>query len=592
MATQNDSKKDTIYIDVDDEITAIIEKLRNSPSKIVALVLPKRAAVLQSIVNMKLLKRSADSAKKNLVLITSEAGLLPLAGAVGVFVASSLNSKPAIPPGPNVGSGKTSEPDGVLSVAAADAAGTNEGGSSEAEELDDEINDFDADAEASKPVGQLANKYSEPETIQLDNAEPAPVARASAAAATPTKPRKGKDKKLKVPNFNKFRLILILAIVGVLLLIGGIVWANTALPKAQISLKTNSSDVDTKETIIMDPKATEFDPASNVVPAKIATKQQTGSQQVSTSGQKNTGEKASGEVTMTAKMCAPNIGTPAAIASGTGVSTGGKTYITTSATTFHINGASGSCVNYVSDGSTDVVAQSAGAAYNVDGATFAVAGRSEVEANGSVSGGTDNIVKVVAQADIDSAKSKISSSDNSGVKSDLQQQLKSEGYTAVAASLHAGDPTVTNSVNVGDVADAVTVTQVTTYTMYGVKTSDIKLVVTASVNKQIDTTKQQIIKNGASSAKYQITNTAASGPMQATMTAISLAGPDIQTAALKKQFAGKKTGDIKTITRSIPGVSDVEVKYSPFWVNAVPNNTDRITIVIVKADGGTTSADD
>src|SRR5690606_14099634 len=66
-----------------------------------ALVLPKRATVLQSIVNMKLLKKAAQGAKKNLVLITSESGLLPLAGAAGLHVAKSLQSKPEIPPTPH-----------------------------------------------------------------------------------------------------------------------------------------------------------------------------------------------------------------------------------------------------------------------------------------------------------------------------------------------------------------------------------------------------------------------------------------------------------------------------------------------------------
>ena len=79
-----EAPKDTIYIDVDDEITGIIDKVRSSKHKIVALVLPKRSTVFQSIVNMKLLKRKADSADKNLVLITSETSLLPLAGAVGL----------------------------------------------------------------------------------------------------------------------------------------------------------------------------------------------------------------------------------------------------------------------------------------------------------------------------------------------------------------------------------------------------------------------------------------------------------------------------------------------------------------------------
>src|SRR5579864_876609 len=92
--------KDTVYIDVDDEITAIIEKVESAKEKVVALVLPKRAAVLQSLVNMRLLKRSAEKAAKNVVLITGEDILLPLAGAVGLHVAKNLQSKPEIPSHP------------------------------------------------------------------------------------------------------------------------------------------------------------------------------------------------------------------------------------------------------------------------------------------------------------------------------------------------------------------------------------------------------------------------------------------------------------------------------------------------------------
>src|ERR1700683_4768424 len=92
--------KDTIYIDIDDEITGIIDKLKASEGKVVALVLPKRATVFQSIVNMKLLKRAADASKKNAVLITSEAGLLPLAGAAGLHVAKTLTTRPEIPTAP------------------------------------------------------------------------------------------------------------------------------------------------------------------------------------------------------------------------------------------------------------------------------------------------------------------------------------------------------------------------------------------------------------------------------------------------------------------------------------------------------------
>ena len=97
MAT---TAKDTIYIDIDDEITSIIDKVQASKHKIVALVLPKRATTLQSIVNMRLLKRTGEETEKHIVLITSEASLLPLAGIVGMYVAKTLQTKPAIPAAP------------------------------------------------------------------------------------------------------------------------------------------------------------------------------------------------------------------------------------------------------------------------------------------------------------------------------------------------------------------------------------------------------------------------------------------------------------------------------------------------------------
>ena len=45
--------KDIIYIDVEDDITAIIGKIKASKEKIVALVPPKRIGVLQSAVNLR-----------------------------------------------------------------------------------------------------------------------------------------------------------------------------------------------------------------------------------------------------------------------------------------------------------------------------------------------------------------------------------------------------------------------------------------------------------------------------------------------------------------------------------------------------------
>lgn len=580
------NSKDTIYIDVDDEITTIIDKVQASPSRIVALVLPKRAAVVQSVVNMKLLKRTADNAKKNVVLITSESGLLPLAGAVGMHVASSLQSKPMVPPAP---AGAIPSP----------------------EDGDLDPTDFDTDAEAGTPVGELAPPTAfkpsddELETIQLeddDTSDESAAGRGAAAAGTgaaatgaasganlananlggggASKPKKNKG--LKVPDFNRFRLLLVFGVLALVCLgtLGYV--AAVVLPKATVTLKTDSSDVQTNETVTLDPAQPELDVDAKVLPAKIASKQQTSTQQVTASGQKNNGTKATGSVTMTAGTCTSSV--PEDVPAGTGVSASGLTYITDTNTTFVPTIANKKCV-YTASRSTGITAQKAGANYNITASSFTVAGRSDVaaSANDSPSGGSDNIVKVVAQSDIDSAKQKLTASDSSSVKSTLQTDLSGSGYVPVPSSLRSGDPSVTSSAQVGEQADTVTVTGATTFTMYGYKQDDLKNLILANVKDKINPSKQKILSDGTDKATFDIASPASSGPLQTNLSVVTLAGPDIKQDALKATIAGKKTNDVKSAATATPGVTDVKVAYSPFWVSTVPKNTSKITIVIEKS---------
>ena len=57
----------TLYIDIDEEITSIVDRVRKTPADEVIVVVPKRALLIQSIVNLKLLKQEADRAKKEII---------------------------------------------------------------------------------------------------------------------------------------------------------------------------------------------------------------------------------------------------------------------------------------------------------------------------------------------------------------------------------------------------------------------------------------------------------------------------------------------------------------------------------------------
>jgi hypothetical protein len=62
--------------------------------------------------------------------------------------------------------------------------------------------------------------------------------------------------------------------------------------------------------------------------------------------------------------------------------------------------------------------------------------------------------------------------------------------------------------------------------------------------------------------------------------------PIIDESAVKDQLKGKKENQIKDYLNSYPGVKNVEVKFSPFWVSSAPGKTGKIKIVEqqVKAD--------
>ena len=562
-----DANKDTIYIDIDDEITGIIDKLKGSDKKVVALVLPKRASVFQSIVNMKLLKRAADTANKNLVLITTEAGLMPLAGAAGVYVAKTLNSKPEIPAGPDL-----------------DDAADEE---IPQESIEDDLTEQeDKPLDKAKTVGALAgagavgaaaakakNKDGV-ETVELDNADPTPAA---TGAAKPLKAPK-KDKNLKVPDFDRFRLLVIGGIAALILLIVGLVFANKVLPGATISIKTDAKAIEASTDLNLSTTATEPSLSTNTIPAKQVQTQKTGTGSAPATGQKNNGNKASGNVLVT--NCSDN---DIVVPAGSGLSSGSNTYIAQGTVTIPASNftSGGNCKN---DGkaTVGVIAQNGGSSYNLSpGASFTVAVSSRLKGTGSsISGGTDNIVKVISQADINAAKSNIKIDDNS-VKQDLKDQLKKQNLYAIEATYQAGQPSYTNSGNVGDQAENVTVTQTNYYTMLGVNQDDLKALIEKAVKEQVDTSKQSIIDYGFVSINFNVTSISATGA-QMTVSTTAIVGPQLDEDKIKQDAAGKKPGAVKDEIQAYPGVTSVDVKLHPFWVSSVPNNTSKIKVEIAK----------
>ncbi len=87
--------KDALYLEVDEDITSAIDKLKRASGSSVSIVVPKRSTLLQSVINQKLLQKAAKTAGKDLVLVTNDKVATSLAGRVGLSVAASLGGKAA-----------------------------------------------------------------------------------------------------------------------------------------------------------------------------------------------------------------------------------------------------------------------------------------------------------------------------------------------------------------------------------------------------------------------------------------------------------------------------------------------------------------
>lgn len=561
--------KDVIYVDVDDEITSIIDKIENTEQKVVALVLPKRAASLQSIVNMKLLKRSADAAGKNPVLITSEAALIPLAGAAGLHVAKNLQSKPEVPEAP------------AGAVLGRDMPAAEEGTVDSEEDLDEENLPGKIDYERS--IGALAASHEtdNPETIDLDDEDEA----GAEASAKPAKAPKVKG--VKVPNFDRFRMMLGLGVLGGLAFIVFIILAIFVLPKATITIQTTSVPVSASFNLAASTATTAVDSAKGAIPAKLETTDQTGAQQVTATGKQNNGDKATGSVNFSSRACNVTnpFNPPEKLSAGSGVTAGSLNFITQQDTTFTISGASPSgspnCYTYPSTSSTTIKALNGGSNYNMpSGTTFSLSSRG-ISGSGSTSGGTDNNVTILTQSDVDGAKQKLTT----GTTADeftkaFEKKLSDAGAYVLSSTLKAGNANITSSPSVGQPASTANVTIKITYTVLTVKKTDLSKIIEDKTSSQIDKTKQKL--NGNFLDDASITVQSQSSPSAATLAVNedTTAVPIINVATVKKQVKGKKTGDIKSAIGNWSGVKEVDVKLSPFWVSKVPKQDGKVTVII------------
>ena len=536
-------QKDVIYIDVEDDITAIISKVKDAKQKVVALVPPKRIGVLQSAVNLRLLTRAADTADKRIVLITSNAALSGLAASAKIPVAKNLQSKPEI--------------------AAVPASKVDDDDLIEGDKLP--VGDHAGDAEASASDKVPSSTI---EGIDIDG---------EAASKSPSRKPAAK-KGVKVPDFGTFRKkIFILGGLGVLFLVF-LVWAIWFAQHATVVISANTSDQDLSTAITVGPDVT-----TNAAQAHLQSVQQqekiSQTVEFDATGTKNVGEKATGTVKFT-KSTAGDV----YVAAGTRLTaSGGQVFTTNAAVTVPGATLSFGCSGYLCPGTATigVTAAEGGASYN--GASGDVTGMpagTTAELTTATAGGTDKTATIVLQADVEKAKAQLAEQNTDAAKQKLRDKLGGD-VVVIDASFRVtgGDPQSAPAVG-QEVTGKAKLTRDMTYSMSGVQKAQLDAYLNATFEGMLtDKNEQKVYDNGASTVKFSdFKQNDGDQAATAHITATAQVGPRIDDDEVKEQVKGRRFGEIEGDLKAIDGVSDVEVKLSPFWVTGVPNDVNKITI--------------
>lgn len=556
--------KDVIYIDIEDDITAVIGKIKNSKDKIVALVPPKRVGMLQSAVNLRLLARTALSAHKHLVLITNDKALSTLAGTAKIPVAKNLQSKPEI--------------------AQIAALSVDEG---------DDIIDG-----AQLPVGELAtmtvDKKDIPKDVFKKTEENNDNEQSEDDAITDIRleekdnvaeDKEGVDKKkskVKVPSFSKFRKRMFLGITGGAILIAFLVWANLVAPAAKITItaKTESAPVSVQVKL---GGTSATDTSKGIIQTVSKQLKKDMSVDFTATGQKDLGEKAKGAITIENCDSSDSITIPANTIFT--ADTGQKYINTTAVTVPGLSGSASLCrLTGAGAGTADseVIADQPGTNFNIDSAEYAISGVSGyIYAHGEkMTGGTSKMTTVVTAEDVQKASQALVDLPTDEMKAQLKAQFTNgEKIIDESFSVERAQAVSMPAIGAELAAGKAKLTSAVTFTISAIAKSELEAYLKYAINKQIDGAKnQRIYDTGAD--KVSISNYV----QESTFSTVNIAttgqvGPDIQVDDVKNLAKGKRFGDIQSTIGAIKGVSDVQVKFSYFWVNTVPNENSKIEVI-------------
>ncbi|MBM2820275.1 MAG: hypothetical protein HW405_35 [Candidatus Berkelbacteria bacterium] len=522
--------EDIIYLESDEEITTVIDKIKQSKSNNLLLVIPREATILQSVVNLKLLLKEARNLSKEIALVTSDKIGRNLASQVGLVVYESISDRrpifqPAIP---------ATKSDEIIEI------DLREG----------------PVASKSTPKGVSVHHFQE---------ENKPSNRQQTSLATPWK-KPVINKNINWPKINKI-LWPILGFIAILILIG----AFLILPIVTLTIKVKAENFQKSEDVQISSKdETNID--SKVFKGQLIELSKDKEEKFPTTGKKNLGGEASGPLTLYNYWDS----SPQSLAAGSKFSSSSKTFI--SKTSISIPGTSIRGGNPVPGTATvDVEAENPGEEYNVKAGRFTIVGLSASQqekiygqSNKDFSGGFSKEVNVISQFDYDKAKDSLIKDLTDSLKEDLKQ--KSIGMEVLDKAIANETVAVNSSSNVDSEASEFTIKISQKLRVIVYQRNALDQFVLNILEKQIPYDKMISLGPGDLIEPVDIGPKYDEQSLNLKVNTTAKVSSRTDTNKIKNDLLGKNNQALTDYLNNVSGISGYTINYKPnFWLKRIPN---------------------
>lgn len=571
--------KDVIYIEPEDDITDIITKIENSKEKITAIVPPKKAAVLRSIVNIKLIAKAGANNGKTVVLVTTDPSIIKLAATAKLLVTKNLQSAPSVP---ELGESVSAEKVETEEITDPEAESTKE---LEEEEPEEEAAEEKEEAEEEgEAVESNEENALEEKAEETDEAQD----------------KKAKKTKKKGTSSNKFiawiqthKILVICGGVGLVLLILLLVWALVIAPAATVTVGIRTVTSNFSENVTFTEKLEEEKVSEGKFYLKSEKLETNNEVAFTATGQKNIGEKATGEVTAYKDFPITGQGGSVAINAGsTTFKADDLVYVATEDHTIMWDGdmktITNDCLNAYESTiksycrvtvKVPVVAEAPGEKYNIPAYTdsrWHTSVDAEAFSEKPMTGGTDKMITVVQQSDIDTALAEMKTASEASNKEKLVSKISDDSFIIESSFKETvgeavATPAVGEEVKEGD-KPKVAVT--TTDTIYVIDETKVKEFIAEKAklaeNYKIYEINSPFIENFMQSENGFV------GKLKTSY----VSGPKVTENDVLEIIKGKGLGDARHDLMQIDGVNSVTTNVSYPWVMSIPNDSNKVTVNI------------